>query len=91
MIGGYFGLLSYCDIDANELTQQDILDKIEFYTYHANNRAYDLIDYEWLVCMEVKNRDNEEIMSKINGLKDLIAKNYLLKEKLKARLSLVRL
>lgn len=48
-----------------------------------------MIDYEWLICMEIKFADNPRVIEAIYNLKNMIAKNYLLKEKLKARLQLV--
>lgn len=88
MIGGYFGLFNYCYIKDNHLTKDEVLAKIDWFIAHGNNRTYDMIDYEWLICMELKFGHDEQIANKINTLKNMIAKNYLLKEKMKARITL---
>ena len=91
MIGGAFGLLSYIDFEDNKLTKEQILQKLDWFIYHGNNRTYDMIDYEWLVFIEEKYGKNEkysEIMEKIFYLKRMIAKNYALKKKLENRLIL---
>lgn len=88
MIGGYFGLLNYSYIKENHLSEDEILHKIEWFKSHANNKVYDMIDYEWLICMEIKFAEHKNIVTAIKELKQMIAKNYLLKQKMKARMLL---
>lgn len=91
MIGGAFGLLSYMEFEDNSLTKEQILQKLEWFIYHGNNRTYDMIDYEWLIFIETKYADSEEyidVIEKIKYLKRMIAKNYALKKKLENRLIL---
>ena len=49
-----------------------------------------MIDYEWLIFIEIKfeNSQYTDILNKISYLKKMIAKNYCLKEKMKARILL---
>lgn len=90
MIGGAFGLLNYCEIQDNNLTEEQILQKLDWFIQHGNNRTYDMIDYEWLIFIEIKfeNSQYTDILNKISYLKKMIAKNYCLKEKMKARILL---
>lgn len=91
MIGGAFGLLSYMEFEDNSLTKEQILQKLEWFIYHGNNRTYDMIDYEWLIFIETKYTNSEEyidVIEKIKYLKRMIAKNYALKKKLENRLIL---
>lgn len=92
MIGGYFGLLNYCKIEDNHLSDDYVLEKLKWYKQHANNRVYDMIDYEWLIFLEIQYGNNENkkyIIQEIHELKQMVAKNYLLNQKLKARINLI--
>lgn len=91
MVNGAFGLLNYCEIKDNHLSKNQILQRLDWFINHGNNRTYDMIDYEWLIYIEIKYMDDEEyqdVLQKIDYIKRMVAKNYLLKEKMKARLLL---
>lgn len=88
MIGEAFGLLSYTDIDANKMTREQAITELEYYRTHANNRTHCQINYELLILLEITFSNDDEIQKRILQLKKQIAKNYLLKEKLKKRIEL---
>lgn len=87
-IGTAFGLLSYTDIDVNTMTREQVIQELEYFRIHANNRTHCQINYELLITLELQYKDDPDIQERIFHLKKQIAKNYCLKEKLKQRICL---
>lgn len=88
IIGEAFGLLSYTDIKANNMSREQVLTELDYYINHANNRTHCQINYELLITWELNYPNDQDIQAKILNLKRQIAKNYLLKEKLLKRICL---
>lgn len=85
MENNFFDLLKYAHVPELNKSPDEVLDEIDVLFDNANDKAYDLINYERLIYLDMKYKDNDMVSRRINELKNFIADNYKTKELLKNR------
>ena len=91
MENNFFYLLQYSNASTvDDLNEQNIINELSYLLNNTtlNNDNYDIINYEWLIFIELSFKNNEQISALINEIKNNIKENYILKEKLLTRLTL---
>ena len=91
MENNFFYLLQYSNASTvDDLNEQNIINELSYLLNNTtlNNDNYDIINYEWLIFIELSFKNNEQILALINKIKNNIKENYILKEKLLTRLTL---
>ena len=81
---GFYGLLNYIPLPPINTIQY--LQKILNNPQINNGNVLDLINYEKLITIEMQNKNNEEVQILCNQIKQIIADNYINKQKLLIRL-----
>lgn len=85
-MNNFFQLLKYCKIKETHISEKEALDLLQYYHNFSNNHTYDTIDFEKLLLIEFQFKDNKEIISKIEELKEEIVLNYITRKQLISRL-----
>lgn len=81
-MNNFFNLLDYDVSPYKNLSFNQIQQILNKYEQYDNSFIHTLIDYEFLIFLEMNYLDNDIIQSKINKIKIKIANNYERKKKL---------
>lgn len=81
-MNNFFNLLDYDASPYENLSFKQIQQILNKYEQYDNSFIHTLIDYEFLIFLEMNYLDNDIIQSKINKIKIKIANNYERKKKL---------
>ena len=85
----FFEMLVYNEIpQLDNYDREHALREISYYINYSNGEAYDIINYERLMYIELKFIDDKEVQMELLKLKQYIVTNFVLKERLLSRLQL---
>ena len=86
MENNFFDLAKYSEVpEIDNIGEDKALQELNWYSDHSNCMAYDMIDYERLVFLELRFPESTRIQTKINDLKIQIYENYILRKKIEHR------
>lgn len=80
--GSYDTLFNFYTNKKLNITKEIALNKIEYWKKNNNIYQIDFIDYEQLTFIEMKFLNDDEVLEKVYELKQIIADNFELKQKL---------
>ena len=81
-------LSCYVLIDEDSYDKNMAQRELDFWIENPNDSIYNLINYEKLIFFELHFPDDIDIQTRINILKEIISKNYIMKKKFINHLSL---